>query len=387
MNSSDAFMWIESQQEPLAEKLLALSAVNSGTGNLAGLQKMETEFTGMFAPLADSAEVLASAEAQLADLEGNVQTQKYGNMLSFKKRPEAPVQVMLMGHMDTVFPQDHHFQSPTLPESNIMKGPGVADMKGGLLVMLTALQAFENTSEDCLGWHVLLNADEETGSHGSRQLIAESARQAHAGMIYEPALADGTLSRARKGSGNFVLVARGQSAHAGREFEKGRNAIVALSQAMLELSALTDLGRGLTVNIARVSGGTAYNVVPDTAVCQFNIRCHSKADQKEIADRLQQLLQHWNSERSAEFELHGGFTRPPKEVTPGHQLLMDWTVESGKALDIARSARDMLGGNGISDDYPIMRHMANLEVVNTYEGTHDVHALILGRSQTGLSAF
>lgn len=352
MNPSEPLHWIDAQQERLIEQLLQLASVNSGTGNLKGLQTMEEEFADLFAPLADSAAVLPSTEARLADLEGNIQSLQYGNMLSFKKRPQAPVQVLLMGHMDTVFPADHHFQKPAMAEPNVMKGPGVADMKGGILVMLTALEAFEQTGDDRIGWHVLLNADEETGSHGSKQMIAESARQAHAGMIYEPALADGTLSRARKGSGNFALVARGKSAHAGREFEKGRNAIVALSQAIQDLSALTDLQRGLTVNIARVNGGTAYNVVPDTAVCQFNIRCHSKSDQREIADRLEQLLQQWNAGQSAEFELHGGFTRPPKEVTPAHQLLMDWTVQCGETLEIDVGFQDTGGccdGNNMAD--------------------------------------
>lgn len=352
MKPNDSLKWIDAQQERLVETLLELSSVNSGTGNLAGLQKMEAAFTELFTPVADTAASLPSAEAQLADLEGNVQTLQYGKMLNFRKRPAAPVQVLLMGHMDTVFPADHHFQVPALADDNVMKGPGVADMKGGILVMLTALQAFEQSGDDRLGWEVLLNADEETGSHGSKQMIAESAKRAHAGMIYEPALADGTLSRARKGSGNFVLVARGQSAHAGREFEKGRNAILALSNAMIDLAALTDLPRGLTVNIARINGGTAYNVVPDTAVCQFNIRCHSKADQQDIAGKLQQLLQQWNSEQAAEFELHGGFTRPPKEVTPGHQLLMDWTAQCGEDLNIEVGFKDTGGccdGNNMAD--------------------------------------
>jgi len=97
MNPSETFKWVDAQQERLVAKLLDLSAVNSVTGNLAGLQKMEAEFTGLFGPVADSAVALPSAEAQLADLKGNVKTLQYGNMLSFKKRPEAPVQVLLMG--------------------------------------------------------------------------------------------------------------------------------------------------------------------------------------------------------------------------------------------------------------------------------------------------
>lgn len=351
MSITDSFKWIDSRQEDLVRTLCDLSAINSGTHNLNGLAQMENAFQELFSPLADSAEVIPSQSAEHADLEGNVHTQQYGNMLSFKKRSDAPIQVLLVGHMDTVFPVDHGFQTPTQTDDNIINGPGVADMKGGILVMMTALQALESQNLDQLGWHVLLNADEETGSHGSREALVNAAGGSHAGMIYEPALADGTLSRARKGSGNFTLVARGRSAHAGREFEKGLNAIVAISDAMVQLANLTDLSRGLTVNVARVNGGTAFNVVPDTAVCQFNIRCLRAEDQIEIKKRIDQLLEQWNQNGDVQFELHGMFTRPPKEVSPSHQLLMDWLQGCGADLEIDIAYQDTGGccdGNNLA---------------------------------------
>ncbi len=352
MSANESLNWIDSQQSALVETLKELSAINSGTGNLNGLASMEAAFSDLFTPIADSVEVIVSEEAEHADLEGNLQTTRYGNMLKFSKRPEAPIQVLLVGHMDTVFPIDHPFQSPTEIDDNVLKGPGVADMKGGILVMHTALRAFENEStNDQLGWQVLLNADEETGSHGSKDALVAAAGTAHAGMIYEPALADGTLSRARKGSGNFTLVAHGRSAHAGREFEKGENAILALSQAMGQLAALTDLSRGLTVNIARVSGGTAFNVVPDTAVCQFNIRCVRSEDQIEVKQQMDSLLQQWNKDSRASFELHGKFTRPPKEVSPGHQLMMEWLQDCGAQLGVDVAFKDTGGccdGNNLA---------------------------------------
>lgn len=353
MTVNESWQWIDAQQSTLVDSLTQLSAINSGTGNLAGLASMESAFSELFTPLADSAEVITSQQAEHADLDGNVQTVSYGNMLKFTKRPDAPVQVLLVGHMDTVFPVDHPFQSPTQVDDNVLKGPGVADMKGGILVMHTALSAFEQfANSDQLGWQVLLNADEETGSHGSKETLVAAAGSAHAGMIYEPALADGTLSRARKGSGNFTLIAHGRSEHAGREFEKGENAILALSQAMTQLAALTDLPRGITVNIARISGGTAFNVVPDTAVCQFNIRCVRSEDQLEVKQQIDALLQQWNDGGDARFELHGKFTRPPKEVSPAHQLMMDWLQDCGAELGIGVAFKDTGGccdGNNLAD--------------------------------------
>ncbi|MCG8414983.1 MAG: hydrolase [Pseudomonadales bacterium] len=352
MSAKESLQWIDARQPTLIATLKELSAINSGTGNLDGLASMETAFSELFTPIADSVEVIPSEKAEHADLEGNVQTTQYGNMLKFSKRAEAPIQVLLVGHMDTVFPIDHPFQSPTQIDDNVLKGPGVADMKGGILVMHTALSAFENASNnDQLGWQVLLNADEETGSHGSKDALVAAAETATAGMIYEPALADGTLSRARKGSGNFTLIAHGRSAHAGREFEKGKNAILALGQAMTQLAALTDLARGLTVNIARVNGGTAFNVVPDTAVCQFNIRCVRSEDQVEVKQQIDDLLQQWNRNGDARFELHGKFTRPPKEVSPAHQLMMDWLQDCGAQLGVDVAFQDTGGccdGNNLA---------------------------------------
>ncbi len=353
MNIPDPGEWIDSRQSHLIKTLMELSAINSGTTNLQGLAHMENAFSELFQPLSSEVEIIASEQAKEVDHLGKVHTRSYGNMLRFCKRPDAPIQVLLVGHMDTVFPFDSLFQNPIKLDDNVLNGPGVADMKGGILVMLTALEAFEGVSGcERLGWQVLLNADEETGSHGSRRMLVSAADTAHVGMIFEPALADGTLSRVRKGSGNFTLIAHGHSAHAGREFEKGVNAILALNEAMAQLAALTDLSRGITVNVARISGGSAFNVIPDTAVCQFNIRCALRQDQQQLKLRLEEMLEQWNTNGDVRFELHGDFTRPPKQVSRAHQLLMDWLVECGETQGIDIAFKDTGGccdGNNLAD--------------------------------------
>lgn len=334
MNVQESFRWIDSERASLLSRLCDLSALNSGTGNLQGLAAVADIFASDLAVFSGELKKVHSTTAQRADLNGELVTEQYGDILDCVKRPSAPIQVLLVGHMDTVFPVDHHFQVPSEGEDGVLRGPGVADMKGGILAMLTALQAFEQAGgSDQLGWRVILNADEETGSHGSAEYLVAAARKAHAGMIYEPGLADGTLSRARKGSANFTLVARGRSAHAGREFEKGVNAITALSHAVTELSLLTNLQQGLTVNIGRIQGGTALNVVPDRAVCQFNVRCWQQVEQNNFMRDVELLLARLNTESDCEFELHGGFSRPPKIISPANQLFMDWAVECGEQLE------------------------------------------------------
>jgi glutamate carboxypeptidase len=352
MNFSEGCQWIDSQQEELLSNLLQLSEINSGTNNLAGIKKVSNFFEAYFADTADSTSIIDSVPRDHVDISGELIREEFGNILTFKKRSAAPLQVLLVGHMDTVFPESHSFQSPSRIDKQTVLGPGVADMKGGILVMMTALQAFEASNHSSqLGWQVMLNADEETGSHGSMGSLVQAAENADAGLIYEPALADGTLSRARKGSGNFTLVAKGLAAHAGREFAKGRNAISALCNAAINLEQLTDLDNGTTVNVAKLSGGSALNVVPEKAVLQFNVRCETSEHQLELEKAMTEIVQSAAEQNAVELSLSGGFSRPPKTISGANQLLMDWLVEGGKELDVDVKFQDTGGccdGNNLA---------------------------------------
>lgn len=350
--TASCLSWIDSRKDFLLEKLMQLSAINSGTGNLAGLHDTQNALGSLFSPLADEVKIEDSISVERTDYLGVSSEQHYGKIISFSKRERAPFQVLLSGHMDTVFPLEHDFQSPEKIDDGRLKGPGVADMKGGILVMLTALEAFESSplSND-IGWKVVLSSDEEAGSLGSSAILKRAAENAHAGMIYEPALADGTLAGARKGSGNFTLVVRGRTAHAGREFEKGRNAIVALSAVISQISALTNLKQGVTVNIGRISGGTAVNVVPDLAVCQFNVRCPQPAQLEDFDRNLKAIVGEQNARDGIQLTLSGGFTRPPKTLSKSTQLLMDWTRQCGASLATSIQFRDTGGccdGNNLA---------------------------------------
>ena len=352
MSFKESCKWIDSRQEDLLSNLMRLSEINSGTSNLEGIRTVADYFRSYFSGTADSISEIQSQSREHTDISGNKIKEEFGNLLSFKKRTKAPIQVLLVGHMDTVFPLSHSFQTPKKLDENTLLGPGVADMKGGILVMLTALQAYEASNHsNQLGWRVILNADEETGSHGSAETLEAAATTADVGLIYEPALADGTLSRARKGSGNFTIVATGQAAHAGREYEQGRNAIMGLYSAAQKLEQLTDLENGITVNIARISGGTAFNVVPAAAVLQFNVRCQSVDQQHELEAKMKAVIHETAQQSEVALEISGGFSRPPKSISPANQLLMDWVVESGKQLDIDVRFKDTGGccdGNNLA---------------------------------------
>lgn len=208
-------------------------------------------------------------------------------------------------------------------------------MKGGLVVMLEAIRAIEKSAfKDQLGFTIALSPDEEIGSFSSVEVLTELAKEAHVGMTYEPALEDGTLAGRRKGSGSFTITARGYSTHAGREFFKGRNAITALSQVVLALEGFSNVNTGLTVNVGTITGGSAVNVVPDLALCRFNIRVKHPEQQAEILDDIQTALQIVQQSTGCEFRLHGGFNRPPKPVTDSQQQLFDLLSSCGEQLDV-----------------------------------------------------
>jgi glutamate carboxypeptidase len=194
-------------------------------------------------------------------------------------------------------------------------------MKGGIAVIVAALKAFEGTAAAAsVGYDVMINSDEETGSLSSAALIAQLAQGKAAALTYEPsALPDGTLAGARAGSGNWSLTVRGKSAHAGRNPDDGRNAIVAAAALALRLKALHR--DGLSVNPAKIEGGSANNVVPDLAVLRFNIRPRDVSLAESFAQDLAALIASIEAEHEVTVHTHGGISRPPKPVdAPAEKL-------------------------------------------------------------------
>jgi glutamate carboxypeptidase len=234
--------------------------------------------------------------------------------------------------MDTVFGPDHAFQQTRWLEDGVLNGPGVADMKGGLAVMLAALKAVETSLiADRFGYEVVINSDEEVGSPASALLLAQSAGGKRAALTYEPAaLPDGTLAGARPGSGNFAIVLRGRSAHAGRNPEDGRNALLAAADLALRLDGLKR--NGLTVNPSRIEGGSPSNVIPDFALLRVNLRPRTPEIEAEAKREIDAAVAAVAAERDVQIELSGGFGRPPKPLTPEAEALFNVVRQAGADL-------------------------------------------------------
>jgi glutamate carboxypeptidase len=316
----------------MLDQVLAWAAINSGSRNLSGLEQMADLLADAFSALPGALRMEQPQPVEAVDANGTAMTLKHGRHLHLTVRPTAPVQLLLTGHMDTVFGPDHAFQYTRWLEDGVLNGPGVADMKGGLAVMLAALKAVERSPEaDRLGYEVVVNSDEEVGSLGSAELLAQSAKGKQAALTYEPAaLPDGTLAGARPGSGNFAIVIRGRSAHAGRNPEDGRNALLAAADLALRLDRLKR--DGLTVNPSRIEGGSPSNVVPDLAILRVNLRPRTPEIEAAAKREIDESIAAVAMEREVETSVSGGFGRPPKPLTPEAEALFALVKQAGADL-------------------------------------------------------
>lgn len=318
------------------DQIMAWSNQNSGSNHLEGLKKMAKRLGADFSCLGTEAESIELPPRHLINDSGEPVIQETGPLLTWHKRPEAPVQILLCGHYDTVFSPDHPFQEAKLEKPNILHGPGVADMKGGLLVMREALAYLETLSEASqLGWRLCLNPDEEVGSLSSSPYLAHYAKTADYGLVFEPALnQNGDLASQRRGSGLFSLIVKGQSAHIGRCPEAGRSAIVGLAELISKIHALNHQRPSIFINIGYCQGGGILNQIPDLALAKLAIRTDTLADEAWCLDQIQKLIKNLSLKYNLSIDLKGHFHRPPKPFDLSHQQLFNLIRGSGSKLGL-----------------------------------------------------
>lgn len=336
----------------MVEQLHQFCSINSGTTNLEGLAMMANALQTAYQPVADTIQIKKLQPLSIINMSGNTTTQHCGDSLFISKRPHLKRRILLSGHMDTVYAANNPFQKLTYINDNYVNGPGVADMKGGLIVMLHALSAFEQSDMAAeMGWDVLINSDEEIGSPASSILFDELAPNYQTALVYEPAMtATGTLAKNRKGSGKLTIIATGKAAHAGRAFDEGRNAICYLAEAVTAIHALNGQRDGVTINVGKIAGGEALNVVPDKAVAQLDIRISLTEDQFWVREALDKII--LNMKRpDYSLTVHGGFGRPVKRVCAATERLFHRVQNIGKELGLSIDWKDSGGccdGNNLA---------------------------------------
>ena len=304
---------IDAHAEALLTELVELSELNSGSHHLDGLAAMERRLHSALHDLGADPESQDLEPSVVIDPTGSPVPMPLGRLVSAASpRPGRP-SVLLLAHYDTVFGREHHFQSTTL-DGDTLRGPGVADDKGGIVIMLSVLKALMAADRIDFGWEIIFNPDEELGSPGSRPFLRAAASRHDVGLVFEPSLPGGSLASKRKGSGTFDLVVRGVAAHAGRDHHIGRNAVATAAELAVQFQGLTGQRDGLTVNVSRIDGGGPVNIVPDHAVVRFNARVEDSESQQLVENAVRNASEAHSRDGIA-VTVHGGFGRPPKEVT------------------------------------------------------------------------
>ena len=325
MNLPPSIAALPGRTAELVDLLETWANINSGSGHHAGLDRMRAALRAAFAS------AFPAAQIEEPECPGTVRA------LRVSMRPEARSQILLNGHFDTVYEADDPFQCCTRVDANTLRGPGVIDMKGGIIVLLAALQAFERTPHATqLGWEALLTPDEEIGSHGSAPLFEAAAKRQQFALVFEPARTNGDIVKSRKGTGGFVATARGRAAHAAKIPNDGRNAILALAEFLLAASRIPAELPGVMLNVGNIrGGGPATNVVPDFAAAELDVRITKTADRELLLGRLQALAAEINAREGFQLGLKGGFNRPPKECVPAEELIFTHWQRAANDVGVA----------------------------------------------------
>ena len=338
--------WADSQEQEMLELLEQITNINSGTLNKEGVDKVTQIFNDKLQDLGFSTSYLPGDLIEMPSCPGSDYSIDVTDHL-LASRIGSGTKLLLMGHTDTVFPTTSPFKT-FRQEGDTLFGPGVADMKGGLVVMLYALKALEaNNKLDDKTITILLNSDEEIGSLSSRKYIEEQAILHDWGLVYE---SSGTnkFVRARKGLGQARLVVNGIASHAGGAHARGRSAIKELAYKIIEIENMTNYETGVTVNVGIIDGGEARNTVAPCAEALIDLRYPEPQQGEQAKDKLEQISDQVYSYPIATEDIKTerwiSLHRPPKIPTPESDYLLEKALSIGRLLKQEIGITDSGGG-------------------------------------------
>jgi glutamate carboxypeptidase len=283
---------------------------------------------------------------------------------------EAGSPLLLLGHFDTVWPVGQLATMPVRQENGRLYGPGVFDMKAGIVIALLACRCLLNSGRRPMRRVVMLwTTDEETGSTTSRAVIERQAAASRAVLVLEPGLPGGGLKTARKGVGEYRLTADGVAAHAGLEPGRGASAIHELAWQVTELTRLQDLSLGRTVNVGTISGGSRSNVVAETAAAAIDVRVSTLADARAVAEAFGRIRPR---DPRVRLEVSGGLNRPPLERTAGVAALYE--LARTLARSCGRELEEGSAGGGSDGNFTAALGVPTLDGLGAVgDGAHALH--------------
>lgn len=340
--------YIRQQHRVQIQRLQELVNQNSGSRNQQGILAVLDYLTSLYEPMGFVAE--HHKEETIAGAPGI-----FGPHRLLRLNPNAPgPRILLMGHADTVFDPGSGFDTAEI-QGDRMRGPGCADMKGGNLVLLGALEGLAQLGLlHRANITILHNGDEEISSRGSRPLILEQAKRAQLGLVFEPGREKpwGAVTLARKGTGSFVLTVRGRAAHSGNRYIDGVSAVDDLARKVVALARLTDLTRGRTINIGilRTPPSAKRNRVADEVTAEFDMRVSDPQDAEKVVQLVREIagvdLVHnpW-TKQSSHSELSGGLAREPMPCDDSRAKLYRDLAGLAKQLEVPIGAVSVGGGS------------------------------------------
>ncbi len=319
---NDLVAYIDGKKQEMLSLLEQIVNMDSGT-----LDKAEVDRLGA---------VLADRLASLGFAVERVPQTQYGDHLIGRRQGSSDQRILFIGHMDTVFQAGEAARRPFRLDGHRAYGPGVVDMKGGLVCLLYALEALKATANpafDAMSMTVIFNSDEEVLSPTSTPLIQAEARQARTVCVFEPARPGGEYVIRRKGVGKYLLTVKGRAAHAGAQPENGRSAVEEMAHKILDIHALTNFSTGTTLNVGLVRGGERSNVVAAEAYAEIDIRVPSLEEAKRVDARMQEIAAK-SKVPDTSAVLTGGITFPPMKQTPEARRQFEALQAIGRSLDL-----------------------------------------------------
>lgn len=308
--------------------------IDSSTDNKSGIEKVARFFEKRFAGIGFDTQVLFLGD------------QKVPCLYAEHSPSEKPFDIMFLGHMDTVFPTGEVEKRPFSIKGNRAFGPGVCDMKGGLLVVLHVLETLKHEGLlDSLSVCVTFNGDEETGSHASKDWIMSTAKKCRQTFVFEPCRPGYRFVLQRKGGGQFQVVVKGQEAHSGADPEKGINAVVELAHQIVKINQLNQNELQTSAHTTVITGGDKVNIIPNMAQAWVDVRILKREEKERIETFFRTLPEHPHL-NGAQIMVHGGIDRPPMEPGDGTRKLWDLIQSTGENIGLPMEA---ISTGGCSD--------------------------------------
>ena len=331
--ADDAASWLAEQAKTMEKALAELVEVNSFTENVDGGRQVGAMLEELYA--IDGLESRRVASTKFAD--------HLVVSSSWTTMGQSPI--ALVGHLDTVFPPGT-FEGYKR-DGDLARGPGVLDMKGGLVVVAWALKALAEAGalEELPGVRLVIVADEEVGSPEGQRVIANAIAGARGALVFEAGRKNDLVITRRKGTGAVTLIAHGKAAHAGNAHKEGANALWALAKAVDRVQALTDYDRGVTVNVGKITGGTSKNTVPDRAEALVDLRFETRADGEALVEAVKKAAEESAAAvQGTRIEIEGGIARLPLERTDASVRLMEGYGAAAREAGLGSGEAGLIGG-------------------------------------------